>query len=158
MMSMFILSISCLTMPHLSWFMDLTFQVPIQYCSLQHQILLSSPDTSTTERHFHFSPAVLFFLGLLVVLLHSSQVTYWTPSDLGESSFGVIYFCLFMQFMRFLWQVCWGGLPFPPPVDHVLSELSALSHLSWVSLHSVAHSFIELYKPLCHDPWRGWQT
>ena len=52
--------------------------------------------------------------------------------------------------MKFSQQVYWGGLPFPPPVDHVLSELSALSHLSWVSLHSVAHSFIELCKPLCH--------
>ena len=30
--------------------MDLTFQVPMQYCSLQHQILLLSPVTSTTDR------------------------------------------------------------------------------------------------------------
>ena len=28
--------------------MDLTFQVPMQYCSLQHQTLLLSPVTSTT--------------------------------------------------------------------------------------------------------------
>ena len=60
------------------------------------------------------------------------------------------FYCLFIQFMRFSQQAYWGSLPFPPPVDHVLSELSALSHLSWVSLHSVAHSFIELCKPLCH--------
>ena len=149
-MSMYILTISCLTMPNLPWFMDLTFQVSKQYCSLPHQILLSSPDTSTTECCFHFSPAVWFSLGLLVVLLHSSPVAYWTPSGLGESSFGIVFFRLFMQFMRFSWQVYWGGLPFPPPVDHVLSELPTLSHLSWVSLHSVAHSFIELCKPLCH--------
>ena len=149
-MSMYILTISCLTMPNLPWFMDLTFQVSKQYCSLPHQILLSSPDTSTTECCFHFSPAVWFSLGLLVGLLHSSPVAYWTPSGLGESSFGIVSFRLFMQFIRFSWQVYWGGLPFPPPVDHVLSELPTLSHLSWVSLHSVAHSFIELCKPLCH--------
>ena len=44
--------------------MELTFQVPMQYCSLQHQILLSSPDKSTTECHFCFGPTTLFFLGL----------------------------------------------------------------------------------------------
>ena len=30
--------------------MDLTFQVPMQYCSLQHRTLLLSPVTSTTGR------------------------------------------------------------------------------------------------------------
>jgi len=53
--------------------------------------------------------------------------------------------------MRFSWQVYWGGLPFPPPVDHVLSELSTMSHPSWVALPSMAHSFIELHEPLHHD-------
>ena len=37
-MSMFTLVISCLTTSNLPWFMDLTFQVPMQYCSLQHWI------------------------------------------------------------------------------------------------------------------------
>ena len=31
--------------------MNLVFQVPIQFCTLQHQILLSSQDTSTAEYH-----------------------------------------------------------------------------------------------------------
>ena len=35
-MSMFTLAISCLTTSNLPWFMDLTFQVPMQYCSLQY--------------------------------------------------------------------------------------------------------------------------
>ena len=47
-MSMFTLAISCLTTSNLPWFMDLTFQVPMQYCSLQHWTLLLSPVTSTT--------------------------------------------------------------------------------------------------------------
>ena len=34
--------------------MDLTFQVPMQYCSLQHRILLLSPVTSTTGYCFCF--------------------------------------------------------------------------------------------------------
>ena len=99
-MLMFILTISCLTTSNLLWFMDLIFQVLMQYCSLQHQILLSSPDTSTTEHCFHFGPAASFFLRLLVVLLRSSTVAYWTPSDLGDSSFSVISFCPFIQFLR----------------------------------------------------------
>ena len=44
----FTLAISCLTTSNLPWFMDLTFQVPMQYCCLQHQTLLPSPVTSTT--------------------------------------------------------------------------------------------------------------
>ena len=35
---------------------------------------------------------------------------------------------------------------FPCPEDHILSELSTMSHPSWVVLHGVAHSFIELEK------------
>ena len=37
-----------------------------------------------------------------------------------------------------------SGLPFPSAVDHVLSELSTITCPSWVALHSMAHSFIEL--------------
>ena len=44
----FTLAISCLTTFNLPWFMDLTFQVPMQYCYLQHWTLLPSPVTSTT--------------------------------------------------------------------------------------------------------------
>ena len=36
-MLMFTLASSCLTTSNLPWFMDLTFQIPMQYCSLQHQ-------------------------------------------------------------------------------------------------------------------------
>ena len=41
-MSTFTLAISCLTTSHFPWFMDLTFQVPMQYCSLQQWTLLLS--------------------------------------------------------------------------------------------------------------------
>ena len=60
--------------------------------------------------------------------------------------------------MRFSLQVRWGGLPFPPPVGHVLSELSSMTCLSWVALHSVVHSFIELCKPHHHDKAVVWKT
>ena len=45
--------------------------------------------------------------------------------------------------MSFSWQVYSGGLPFPSPVNHVLSEPSGMTHPSWVTLHGVAHSFID---------------
>ena len=37
---MFNLAISCLTTSNSHWFAELTFQVPMQYCSIQHQTLL----------------------------------------------------------------------------------------------------------------------
>ena len=39
-----------------------------------------------------------------------------------------------------------SGLPFPSPGDHILSELSTMTCVSWVALHVMAHSFIELDK------------
>ena len=59
----------------------------------------------------------------------------------------------FIQFMRFSWQVYWGGLPFFTPVDHILSELSSGTCPSWVALHSMAHRFVELWQAL--SPWPG---
>ena len=73
--------------------MDLTFQVPMQYCSLQHQTLLSPADTSTAECHFCFGPAASFFLELLVITLHSTPVAYWAPGGgRGGSPSAVIPF------------------------------------------------------------------
>ena len=80
-MSMFTLAISCLTTSNLPWFMDLTFQVPMQYCSLQHQTLFLSPVTSTTGYCFCFGSIPSFFLELF---LHWSPVTYWAVTDLGS--------------------------------------------------------------------------
>ena len=57
---------------------------------------------------------------------------------------------LFIPFMGFSRQEYWSGLPFPSPVDHVLSEFSTMAHPSWVALHSMAHSFIELDKAVVH--------
>ena len=46
--------------------MDLTFQVPVQYWSLHHRILLLSPITSTTGYCFCFGSIPSFFLVLSV--------------------------------------------------------------------------------------------
>ena len=60
--SMFTLAISCLTTSNLPWFMDLTFQVPVQYCSLQYWTLLPLPVTSTTGHCFCFGSGSSFLL------------------------------------------------------------------------------------------------
>ena len=122
---MFTLAISCLTISHLPWFMDLTFQVPMQYCSLEHWTLLPSPVTSTISHSFHFGSVSSLFLELF---LHWSPGAYWAPTDLGSSSFSVLYFCLFILFMGFSRQEYWSGLPFPSPVGHVLSKLGPGAH------------------------------
>jgi len=114
---MFTLAISCLTTYNLPWFMDLTFHVPMQYCSLQHQTLLPSPVPFTTACCFCFGSIPSFFLELF---LHWSPVAYWAPTDLGSSSFSVLFFCLFILFMGFSRQEHWSGLPFPSPVDHYI--------------------------------------
>ena len=70
-MLMFTLAISCLTTSYLPWFTDLTFQVPVQYCSLEHWTLFLSRVTSTTGYSF-----------CLALTLHS----FWVISPLISSS------------------------------------------------------------------------
>ena len=114
----FSLAISCWTTSNLPWFMDLTFQVPMQYCSLQHQTFLLSPVISTAGYCSCFGSIPSFFLELF---LHWSPVAYWAPTDLGISSFSILSFCHFILFIGFSMQEYWNGLPFPSPVDHILS-------------------------------------
>ena len=136
-MSMFTIAISCLTTSNLPWFMDITFQVPMQYCFLQHRTLLPSPVTSTTRCCFCFGSISSFFLELF---LYSSPTAYWAPTDLGSTSLSVISSCFFILLMGFSRQEYWSGLPFPSPVDHVLSEVSSMTRPSWVALDDMAHS------------------
>ena len=112
-MSMFTLASSCLTTYNFPWFLDLTFQVPMQYCSLQHRTLFLPPVTSTAGCCFCFGSIPFFFLELF---LHWSPVAYWTPTDLGSSSFSILLFCLFILFMGFSRQKYWIGLPFLSPI------------------------------------------
>ena len=139
---MFTLAISCLATFSLPWFMDLTFQVPMQYCSLQHRTLLQSPVIPTAGCCFHFGSASSF---LLELFLHCSPVTYWAPTDLGSSSFSVLSFCFFILFMGFSRQEYWSGLLFPSPTDHVLWSADSFAQLTGTFLSNVG--------PLCPPFW-----
>ena len=52
--------------------------------------------------------------------------------------------------MEFSRQEYWIALLFPFPVDHILSERSPMTPLSWVALHGIAYCFIELDKAVVH--------
>ena len=145
-MSTFTLAISCLTASNLPWFMDLTFQFPMQYCSLQHWTLLLSPVTSTTGYCFSFGSIPSSFLELF---LHWSPVAYWVPTNLGSSPFSILSFCLFILFMGFSRQEYGSGLSFPSPVDHILPDLSTIpTRLGWP--HTSWLSFTELDRSVVH--------
>ena len=101
---------SCLITSNLPWFMDLTFQVPMQYCSLQHRTLLLSPVTSTTGYCVCFGSIPSCFLELF---LHWSLVTYWAPTDLGSSSFSILSFCLsYSSWVLKARMLKWFAIPF----------------------------------------------
>ena len=138
----FTLAVSCLTTSNLPWFMDLKFQVLVQYCSLQHRTFVLSPVTSTTGYCFCFSSIPSFFVELI---LHWSSVAYWAPTYPGSSPFSILSFCLFILFMGFSRQES-------DAVCHSLLQWTTFcqtsppwpSHLGWP--HTAWLSFIELNK------------
>ena len=142
-MSTSTLAISCLITSNLPWFTDLTFQVSVQHCSLQHCTLLPLP---VGPQLGFFSLLWLCLFILSGVLLYSSPVAYWAPTDLGSSSSSVLSFCLFILFMGFSRQEYWSDLSFSSLVDHILPQLSTMTRPVWVALQGMAHSFIELDK------------
>ena len=146
-MSMFTLAISCLTTSNLPWFMDLTFQIPMQYCYLQHWTLLPSPVISTTRWCFLLWLRLFILSGVISSLISSSIFgTYW-PREL-------IFQCpIFLPFhpvrgvlkARILKWFCHSLLQWT-----ILSDLSPMTHPSRVALHGMAHCFTELDKAVVH--------
>ena len=146
-MSMLTLAISCLTISNSPRFMDLAFQflsdivLYIIRLYFHHQTHPHLGIVSALAQPHSF---------LLELCLYSSPVAYWAPINQGTSSFSVISFCLFILFIGFSRQEYWSVLPFPSPVDHVLSEIFTMTCPSWVALHGISHSFTELDKAVVH--------
>ena len=86
-------------------------------------------------------------LSLTQVLIRFSHFIFslWTIKSLLYLLLLLLYILLFILFMGFSRQEYWNDLPFPPPVDHVLSELSTVPLLSWMDLHGMTHSFTVLW-------------
>ena len=120
-MSMFTLAISCLTTSNLPWFMHLTF--PRSYAVL----LFTASDFASITSHFHNWMLFLLWLCLFILsgvtssLISSSILDTYQP---GEFIFQCHTFLPFHTrgFMGISWQEYWSGLPFPSPVDHILSN------------------------------------
>ena len=110
------------------------------------QTWLSPPDASTAKHHFFFGPVNSSFLELLVTAVCSSQLCIWTASNLGAHHLGVS-FCLFILSTRFSQQESWHGLLFPPPRDHILSELFTMTHPSWVALCRMVTASLSYISP-----------
>ena len=143
---MFTLVISCLTTFNLPWFMEVTFQVPMQYCSLQHRTLLLSPVTSTTGGCFASVPSLHSFWSYFSADLqqHIRELPTW-----GVHLSVPYLFCLFLLFMGFSRQEYWSGLPFPSPVDHNCQTSPPWPvHLGWP--HTAWLIFIELDRAVVH--------
>ena len=87
-----------------------------------------------------------FFLELF---LHSSPVAYWAPTDLGSSCFSVMSFCLFTVhgLLKASILKCFA-IPFSSG-PHFVKTLHD-DPWSWMALHGMACSFIELDKVVIH--------
>ena len=129
-MSTFTLVIFSLTTSNLPWFMDLTFQVPMQYCSLQHWTLLLTPIAFTTGYCFCFGSILSFFLG-----------TYWPGGFLFQYPiilpFHTVHGVLKARIMKWFAIRLSSGPHSVRPLHHDLSILGR--HMAWLT-------FIELDK------------
>ena len=123
---------SCLTMPSCPWLVDLTFQVHMQYCSLASDIIF-------INRHiYNWAWFPSWFSSFIT---HCSSPIVFQPGGLFSVSYGFA----FLNGSCGSQQEHWSASSFPPPMDHILLGLSIMTHPSWVALHGMAHSFIELY-------------
>ena len=134
--------------PHFQFALIHRPNIPGSYAIL----LLKASDLAAITSHIH--NWVLFLLWLHLVILSGVISPLISISILGtyqpgSSSFSVLSlpFILFMGFSR---QEYWSGLPFPDQVDHILSKFSTMTHPSWLALHGIAHSSIELDKTVVH--------
>ena len=127
-MSMFSLVFSCWITSNLPWFIDLTFQVPMQYCSLQHRTLLPSPVTSTTGCCFCFG-SVSVLSGIISPLFSSSILGTYRP---GESIFQCPIFLPFHTVHGVLKarMLKWFAIPFSSG-PHFIRTLPWTIYLVW---------------------------
>ena len=84
----------------------------------------------------------LFILsGAISLLFCSSILVTYRPGEYLFLLFHTVHVVLKARILK------WFAIPFSSFVfDHVLSEFSTMTHLSWVLLHGITHSFIVLDK------------
>ena len=143
-MLMFTLVIFCLTTSNLPWFVDLT--IPGSYAIL---LFIASDFASITSQiHswmlFCFGSVSSFFISPLI---SSNILGTYQP---GEFIFQCPIFLPFHAVHGVLKSRILKCFAFPFSSVLHFSELSTMTRVSWVALHSMAHSFIDLDKALVH--------
>ena len=144
---MFTLVISCLTTSNLPWFMDLAFQIPMQYCSS------SIPASITSSIHNW----VLFLLwlhpfilsGVISPLISSSIFGTYRP---GEFIFQCPIFLLFHTVHGVLMAriLKWFAIPFSSGPHSVRPLHQDLSILDGPALHGlVSHQKVTSMRSPC---------
>ena len=124
--------------------MDLIFQVPMQYCSLQYRTLPPLPLTSTTGCWFFFGFITSIFLELF---LHLSPVAYWhLPTwgvHLSVSYLFAFSYCSWGSQGKNTEVVCHSPLQWTASVRTLHHDPSVLggptwhgSYFHWVRRHS----------------------
>ena len=92
--SVFIFVISCLTTSNFPWFIDLTFQVPMQYCSCSirfyfhhqtHPLIFSYPKILIIKQNRHFRTYAH-------IMIQNFSSIYLKPIPQFKSTFRVFYF------------------------------------------------------------------
>ena len=119
--------------------MDLTFQVPMQYCSLPHQTLLLSPVPSTTGCCCCFGSISSFFSSSILDTYQPGEFIFQCPIILPFHTVHGVFKARMLK---------WFGIPFSSGPG--FARLSTTIHLYWVTLHSTAHSFTELDMVVIH--------
>ena len=111
-------------------------------------MLFTALDLASIISHIHNWVVFLLWLhpfilsGVISPLISGSLLdTYWP----GEFIFQCPILLPFMLLMGSSRQEYWSGLPFPSPVDRILSDLSTMTPLSWMA-PMVWLNFIELDK------------
>ena len=114
-------------------------------------LLFTALDFTSITHHIH--NWVLFLLWLHLFILSGVISPLISSSILGISDLGVHLSVSYL----FAFSYCsWGfqgkntEVGCHSPADHFLSELSTMTHPSWVILHGMALSFIELDKTVVH--------
>ena len=126
--------------------MDLTFQVPLQYWSYSIRFYFHHKSHPQLGIVFALALSLCSFWSFFFTDLqyHNGHLLTW-GLHLSVSyllSFHTVHGVLKAKILK------WFATPFSS--RPLFSELSILTHLSWVALHGVAHSFIELDKAVVH--------
>ena len=128
-----------------------------EYSRFWWNIVLYSIELDFRTRHMHNWASCLIWPSCFILSGVISNCPLLFPNSIldtfqpGGLIFWCHIFCLSILSVKFSRQEYLSGLPFPLPVNYILSELFTITCPSWVVLYGIAHSFTELHKTLCHD-------